>query len=560
MLLRPRQKELVSRVITALQTYDNTLAVAPTAAGKTIMMSAVIGESLGLSPSGRVCVLAHRDELTFQNQTKFQRVFPHLPTSIFNSSEKNWQGAVTFAMVQTLSRDHNLASLPALDMLVIDEAHHARAETYLRIIDHAKNLNPHLKLLGMTATPNRGDKKGLRPIFSNVADQISVRELIASGHLVRPRTFVMDVGAQDQLDQVHQTAGDYDMDAVAEIMNTRPINEAVVAHWKERAGDRQTVVFCSTIQHAVDVLNAFIQARVPAVMVHGKMSDMEREGVLLAYATGAAQVIVNVAVLTEGWDDPPTSCVVLLRPSSYKSTMIQMIGRGLRIVNPEEYPGVVKTDCIILDFGTASLEHGSLEDDICLDDRYSLNTNGAAPTKTCPQCEGMVPIAALECSLCGYVFVFEDKSKTTGGLHEDDFTMREINLLFDLSNFAWVDAHGDQKAYMATGFKAWAGIFFKEGQWHAVGGLGKESAHALAVGEKNVCLSASDDWMNLHETKTTAHKDKDWLYLPATANQLKYLPEYQNKGHLTRSQASALMNLKFHGEAIDHVLKAGVAS
>jgi len=115
---------------------------------------------------------------------------------------------------------------------VIDEAHHARADSYMRVIDHARSLNPSLKLLGMTATPNRGDKKGLRPVFSNVADQITVKELIASGHLVPPRTFVMDVGVRDELSRVRKTALDYDMGAVADIMNTRPINDAVVRHWR----------------------------------------------------------------------------------------------------------------------------------------------------------------------------------------------------------------------------------------------------------------------------------------------------------------------------------------
>ncbi|SMG64241.1 [similarity to] type III restriction enzyme, res subunit, partial [methanotrophic bacterial endosymbiont of Bathymodiolus sp.] len=89
-----------------------------------------------------------------------------------------------------------------------------------------------------------------------------------------------------------------------------------------------------------------------------------------------AQVIVNVSVLTEGWDHPPTDCVILLRPSSYKSTLIQMIGRGLRTVDPVEHPNVTKTDCIVLDFGTSTLLHGSLEQDVNLDGR---DLNGDAP-------------------------------------------------------------------------------------------------------------------------------------------------------------------------------------
>lgn len=212
MLLRPRQKTLVNRAVEALEQDGNTLAVAPTGAGKTIMLSAIIGElskastsasaSVSASASAstiKACVVAHRDELTAQNQAKFCLVNPGLSTSIFDAGVKSWQGNTTFAMVQTLSRESNLQSMPPLDLLVIDEAHHVRAESYLRIISHAQSLNPKLKLLGMTATPNRGDKKGLRVVFSNVCDQITINELIASGHLVRPRTFVMDVGVQEKL-------------------------------------------------------------------------------------------------------------------------------------------------------------------------------------------------------------------------------------------------------------------------------------------------------------------------------------------------------------------------
>lgn len=321
MLLRPRQKELVARTVAALDKHGNTLAVAPTGAGKTIMLSAIIGEMFRHG-HGKACVLAHRDELTFQNEDKFRRVNPGISTGVFDSSVKSWRGDVTFAMVQTLSRENNLSAMPPMDVLVIDEAHHARAESYMRVIERVKAANKGVKLLGMTATPNRGDKKGLRPVFSNVSDQITVRELIASGHLVPPRTFVMDVGVQDELRQVKKTASDFDMGAVSAIMNTRPINDAVVKNWKEKAGDRKTVVFCSTIKHAEDVARSFNNAGVPTVFVHGDMSDSERETVLAEYTDGDAQVIVNVAVLTEGWDHPPTSCVVLLRPSSYSISRI----------------------------------------------------------------------------------------------------------------------------------------------------------------------------------------------------------------------------------------------
>ena len=183
-------------------------------------------------------------------------------------------------------------------------------------------------------------------------------------------------------------------------MNRAPVTDEVIRHWKEKAGDRQTVVFCSTVAMPRTSPTAFNAAGVAAALVHGDLATPRRRaGASAAYAAGDVQVVVNVAVLTEGWDHPPTSCVVLLRPSSYKSTMIQMVGRGLRTVDPEEHPGVVKTDCIVLDFGTSSLtaRHARAG---CRSRRPRAEP-GEAPTKTCPDCEAEIPLAVTECPLCG---------------------------------------------------------------------------------------------------------------------------------------------------------------
>src|SRR5690606_38110874 len=214
-----------------------------------IMLSAVAGGMVG-GTEARACVLAHRDELTEQNRSKFVRVHPKVTTSVVDAKEKSWAGQVTFAMVPTLARAANLDRLRTIDLLVIDEAHHAAADSYRRIIDRVRERNPAAHIYGVTATPNRGDRKGLRPVFSNVADQIRIGELIASGHLVPPRTFVIDVGVQDQLAKVRRTADDFDMIEVDRVMNRTPVTEAVIKHWREKAGDRQTVVFCSTVDHA----------------------------------------------------------------------------------------------------------------------------------------------------------------------------------------------------------------------------------------------------------------------------------------------------------------------
>lgn len=548
MRLRPRQKLFVERSLSALGTRDNTLSVASTGFGKSVALSALVRERLG-DTDAKACVLAHRDELTAQNRDKFQRVVPDVSTSVVDATTKSWAGQVTFAMVPTLAREANLAGMPKLDLLVIDEAHHAVADSYRRIIDRVRGTNPDARIFGVTATPNRGDKKGLRAVFDNVADQVRLGELIASGHLVPPRTFVIDVGVQDKLKAVRKTASDFDMGEVAEIMDRAPITEEVVRNWQEKAADRPTVVFCSTVAHAGHVAEAFNATGIPTGLIHGDLPGDERRNILAAFAKGEIRVITNVAVLTEGWDHPPTSCVVLLRPSSYKSTMIQMVGRGLRTVDPSEHPGVVKTDCVVLDFGTSSLTHGTLEQDVDLDGNTGT---GEAPSKTCPACQADIPLASRECPICGEVLV-EDEGETLEVAHGgalSGFLMTEIDLL-KRSRFEWVDLFGTEDALLATGFSAWGGVFWLDGLWYGIGGARGAQPQLLGIGERSVCLAQADDWLNDHETDESAFKTRAWLTQPATEKQLQYLsPAARSDYGLTRYKASALMTFTFNKRAI----------
>ena len=548
MMLRPRQTQLVERTLAALRQYGNTLAVAPTGSGKTIMLSAVAGSVLA-EPDAKACILAHRTELTGQNRTKFSRVNPSLTTSVVDANEKSWSGSATFAMVQTLSKGANLDQIPTLDLLVIDEAHHASSPSYRAVIDKVQSRNPNAAICGLTATPNRGDGQGLRDVFSNLADQITLAEMIASGHLVPPRTFVIDVGAQEALSKVRRTAVDFDMDEVASILNKTLITDAVIRNWKEKASDRKTIVFCSTVAHALSVCNVFNAAGVPAVVIHGDLPESERKACIARFESGDAQVIVNVAILTEGYDFTPTACVVLLRPSSYKSTFIQMVGRGLRTVDPEEHPHVIKTDCIVLDFGTASLMHGALEQDVNLDGHQH---DGEALTKDCPECGAVVPLAVMECPFCGHTW---ERQPQDGGVLSD-FVMSEIDLL-KRSNFRWCDLFGCDDALMATGFTAWGGVFFLAGRWHAVGGGQGMGTHLLAVGERTVCMAKADDWLNDHESEDSAHKTRRWLNEPPTEKQLRYLPEPMRADFgLTRYQASALLSFQFNKAQIQRLVVA----
>lgn len=544
MILRERQKLFVERCVAALREHGNTLGVAPTGSGKTVMLSAAIGRLL--AEGAKACVLAHRDEITAQNIDQFLKINPGASVSIVDAKGKSWTGQTTFAMVQTLARENNLAQIPALDLLVVDEAHHAQAASYRRIIDVARARNPGLKLLGVTATPNRGDGKPLREVFDNCADQITLAEMIASGQLVRPRTFVIDLGIAQELREVRRLASEFDMNEVAAIMDHAPLTDAIIRHWREKAAERRTVVFCSTVNHAAHVAEAFRAAGVSAELVTGETPDEERAAIFERLDHGKTQVLVNVAVATEGWDCPPVSCVVLLRPCSHKSTMIQMIGRGLRKLEPERYPGVLKTDCVVLDFGTSAITHGSLEQEVHLDDS-PREQPGQAPFKICPNCEARVPAGARECPFCEHHF--EIKEKPTLG----EFEMTEIELL-RRSAFQWCPIVG-KGAMMATGFNAWGSVFAHGGTFAAIGGLKDGTTKLLAVGDKLACLSSADDWLNMHETEEAAHKSRHWLTLPPTEKQLRYLPvRDRDAGAATRYEAACLLTLKFNRARIERAL------
>ena len=568
MRLRKRQEIFVGKSLAALSVHGNTLGVAPTGAGKTVMLSAITG-----SHSGRTSlILQHRDELVSQNRATFGYVNPTMSSGLFTADRKEWGYDATFAMVQTLSRDKGLASMPPFDLVTIDEAHHVAADSYLRILDQCQKNNPKVHILGVTATPNRGDKKALRGVFSNVADQITIRELIESGHLVRPRTFVIDLGVQGELAEVRKLSTDYDMTQVEKIMDRTVLNDRIVAEWGKIAGSRPTIAFASTVAHAEHVKEAFQAAGVRAGVLSGDMGKLARRMVLEDYDRGRIQVLVNVSVLTEGFDHQPTSCVILLRPSSYKATMIQMVGRGLRKVDPERYPGVHKDDCIVLDFGISLLTHGDLDQDTDLDQQG---------LKDCPECEASVPAQVKDCPICGFEFPREAAEKKTCGecgcenhmnarictqcgvpFGEErepgvisEFVMTEISLIDD-SPFKWVPLF-DGLVMIACAFDTWAMIINFRGRWHAVGG-GKDRA-ITSLGDfedRLLSLMSADDFMRLYGDTDSGSKAKRWLNLPATERQMEMLGlPAMAAMQMNRYDASCHLTWKFNERHVQRKLE-----
>jgi superfamily II DNA or RNA helicase len=528
----------------------NTLGVAPTGAGKTVMLSAAVKYCMDKRPGYRALVIQHRDELVSQNRATFRRVSPETPSDVYAADRKRWSEGATFAMVQTLCREDNLATMPKMDLVVIDEAHHIAADSYLRIIKRARELNPEVLILGVTATPQRGDKKALKEIFSNVADVITVKELIEAGNLVKPRVFVIDCGLRAELSGVRRTIADFDMDAVAAIMDKSAVTAKVIEEWKAKAGDRKTVMFCSTVEHAQHVTEAFKEAGIKADLVHGGLSDGTRRKVLHDFEKDKFQVLVNVAVLTEGWDCQTVSCVVLLRPCSFKSTMIQMIGRGLRKVDPEKHPGVIKSDCIVIDFGYSLLTHGGIETEVRLEPVHK----GGGMKKTCPDCGMEVPAAVLFCPACEYAFDPVERRELEFKKERADlteFTLTEVEIL-ELSPFRW-ESLWDGAVTIANAMSAWAVVVRHDGKEFVVGGA-EDGAQAKLIGvtqDRLQAMASADDFLRENGDKDAARKSKRWIHETPSPKQLQVLGlDPMSAMGINRYRASCLLTWKFRERAI----------
>lgn len=547
MIPRDYQRAAVDAAHDRSAEHGNTMLVLPTGAGKTAIAGFYVGEQAERDRDAKVLVLQHTDELIEQNRSAIGQI-SGLGTSVVKAEQDCWDGPVIFGSVQTLAREHRRASMPKLSHLLIDECHRAAAASYQAILAHAREVSPGLKLLGLSATPGRGDGRSLRKTFSNVGYHLRIGTLIARGLLVPPRTFTIDLGIENELSGIDSTAGDFDMRQADKVLNRAVLNEAVVEHWMDKAADRRTIFFCATVDHALAVADAFRAAGVSAETIAGDMPARARAKLIARFDRGEVQVLTNCMVLTEGFDSQPVGCIGILRPMLHKGTFIQAVGRGLRRVDPERFPGIVKTDCIVLDFAGAALRHGTLEQEIDLDEDET--PPGERPWKTCPSCEAELPLGASICDLCGHVFTREigEKRLLTA------FEMTEIDLL-DRSPFFWVALHGDGQALMASGFQGWAGVFHDGTLWHALGRPKGQAIRPLAVGTRVQALAAADDFLRMTETSSAAAKSKRWLNDPATMRQIELLQRagFDTSGMdfgLSKYAANCHLNFRWNRAAI----------
>ncbi len=333
--LRPYQQQARDRIHAEWDAgHTRTLLVLPTGTGKTIVFASVAADQV--RAGDRVLILAHRGELLEQAADKLQR-----STGLVSAVEKaestclNSWFRVVVGSVQTLQRTARLERFPRdyFGTIIIDEAHHAITDGYRRILDYFGDA----KVLGVTATPDRGDMRNLGEVFDSLAYEYKLTDAIKEGYLCK--IMAQTIPLQLDISSVTLSGGDY---AVADLGTALdPYLEQIAAEMAVRCKDRKTVVFLPLIrtsQKFRDLLNA---KGFRAAEVNGQSED--RREVLADFDAGKYNVLCNSMLLTEGWDCPSVDCVVVLRPTKVRSLYSQMVGRGTRLS-----PG--KTDLLLLDF------------------------------------------------------------------------------------------------------------------------------------------------------------------------------------------------------------------
>ena len=287
------------------------LGVAPTGSGKTVMATAIIKDAV--AQYKRVLFVAHRDELITQAADKLRRFGDISPGMIKAGRDKDLrpQALVQIASVQTLHARafrSKTMELPPAEIVVIDEAHHARAKTYQQIVE----AYPNAVVLGLTATPCRGDGRGLGNIFDVLIECPQIGELIKLERWVRPKIFAPP---PPDLRGVHIRQGDYVVNELSRRVNTDQLVGDIVLEWLKRSERRRTVGFAVDVAHSIHIRDELIKSGVRAEHLDGTTPQAEREAILSRLATGETEFVSNCQVLTEGFDLPDLACIVLARPN-----------------------------------------------------------------------------------------------------------------------------------------------------------------------------------------------------------------------------------------------------
>lgn len=458
MKLRPYQKAAIDAIWAwwaAGRQGEDPLVCLPTAAGKTVVFSALIRRLMDEYPGVSVLILAHRKELIAQAEAKLKSVWPEAPVGVYAAALDRRE----IAPVMIASRD---TIAPVIDdigqftFVIVDECHNVNTRDegrYRAIIGALRERYPHLVVIGFTATPFRlgqGRVYGPGKPFADLAYRASMRDLIEQGYLSRLTSMTGKAESIINTDGIRTVAGDFDERQLAERATSDALVEAALADWKEKAYDTgrgASVFFCVSVLHAQIVSEKLAKLGITCPWVAGETHDDERDAILSGFDRGDFPAIANVGILTEGWDCPRCDCIALLRPTQSVALYVQMVGRGLRL-----FPG--KQNCLILDYGGNIQRLGPVDQADVPEPVKRKRKSAATPGghKTCGVwgevdgefnwrngCGEKNHPAARECVQCGRPFISHGTKALEGGVISSEqriewFSVEQMTARVAMSN------------------------------------------------------------------------------------------------------------------------------
>ncbi len=434
--LRDYQHHAVDDVIATLD--NRPILVSPTGSGKTTMATEIV-ERLG-APT---LWLAHRKELIDQAAERLEAHGLRIGI-VMSGYASDPDAQVQVASIQTLIRRDK----PHAKLIIVDECHHAAADTYQRVLDEY----PGAAVVGLTATPFRLDGRGLGDLFGGLVVAAWADELCDSGFLHKPRVWASKA---PDLRGIRVVAGDYSLGALAERSNTAELNADIIQTWQKHAAGRRTVAFAVDIAHSRAITEAFCEVGVAAEHLDGNTSRTERGEILHRLRTGQTQVVSNCMVLTEGWDLPALECAIIARPTASLNLHLQMIGRVMRACDG-------KDGAIVLDHAGNHHVHGLVTHRL----NYTLSDEKVGFSeplglRRCGNCGLLFETSEPCCPECGWVPVSTDSGqRRQSAVHGQGELTEFDDTSFEYRREVWIQIEAQR---MVSGYKpGWSYYRFED--------------------------------------------------------------------------------------------------
>ncbi len=401
--LRDYQQEAIDSIYAYFDdNKGNPLVELPTGAGKSLINGGFIERTVMTWPETRILMLTHVKELIEQNYEKLLTLWPSAPAGIYSASlkRKDKYQNIIFAGIQSIYK--KAFEFDKFDLVIIDECQMVPNKTngtYRKFLADLKIANPNIKIIGLTATPYRLDNgmltHGEDRIFTDICYQLPIKTLLDRGYLAPVRTRAPKQTLN--LSGVKTRGGDFvaaDQEKAAQ--ESGFTDSAIDDILAEGAVRKSWLIFCPTVSYAEEITHRLTISGISAEIVTGATPKVTRERILREYKSGHVRALINVDVLTTGFDAPKTDLLVLLRSTKSTSLYVQIIGRGMRTAEG-------KTDCLVLDFGQNVERHGPI-DCVTPPTNKGKKQKGEAPTKECPECREVLLAFARKCTACGHEF------------------------------------------------------------------------------------------------------------------------------------------------------------